>query len=237
MIDLRNRVLVPEVMDDPALAPAAHAEALDVLARINWLSGSAAILWPALRDLARALGRPLRILDVATGAGDVPVRLWKVARRNGLAFDITGVDRSPVALDHARRFAEAAGADIAWQRLDVLTEPLPGGFDAITSSLFLHHLTEAEATHLLGAACTAAGTLVLVNDLERSLPGWILAFTASRVLTRSPVVRFDAPQSVAAAFTRREAVALARRAGLTNAHIGARWPFRWLLRWQRTGRG
>jgi hypothetical protein len=75
--------------------------------------------------------------------------------------------------------------------------------------------------------------MVLVNDLVRSRIGYILAFAGSRVLSRSPIVHFDGPCSVAAAFTRDEARQMAQRAGLEGARVDWRWPWRFLLQWQR----
>jgi hypothetical protein len=68
------RRLQPELMDQPGLDPARHRQALRGLRRINFWSRSAGILWPALAGLARAAQRPLRVLDQATGGGDVPNR-------------------------------------------------------------------------------------------------------------------------------------------------------------------
>ena len=76
--------------------------------------------------------------------------------------------------------------------------------------------------------------MTLVNDLERCHIGYLLALVASRLLTRSEVVRTDALRSVAAAYTRQEARVLAQAAGMTGARIVSRWPFRFLLSWVRT---
>src|SRR5437764_11213730 len=92
--DLRHRCVTPEVMDQPGLDAAEHARALRGLSRINTVSGSAGILWPSLRDLARAAGADgIRVLDIATGAGDVPLRLWQKARRAGVGMRIAGCGR------------------------------------------------------------------------------------------------------------------------------------------------
>ena len=79
----------------------------------------------------------------------------------------------------------------------------------------------------------AARRAVLVNDLERSAPGLLMAVVGTRALTRSPVVHYDGPWSVAAAFTCREALGLARAAGLKRARVTRCWPWRWLLSWRR----
>jgi 2-polyprenyl-3-methyl-5-hydroxy-6-metoxy-1,4-benzoquinol methylase len=219
-----------EIMDQPGLDPVEHQRALRGLARINAWSGSTRILWPAIAALARQLApQPLRVLDVATGGGDVPIRLWRRARRAGLRIEVAGCDRSPVAIRHAA----AAGASVEFFVRDVLVEGLPQAYDVVTSSLFLHHLEWTDAVKLLRVLQQAARHLVLVNDLRRSSPAWLFAYAGTRVLSRSPVVHVDGPRSVAAAFTCAEAAALAREAGLNGATVARRWPFRFLLGWHR----
>ena len=220
------RQRIPELMDDPAIDPVEHRAALEGLARINRISRSAGILWPAVKALARTNpGRTLRVLDVATGSGDVPLGLLQRAKRAGVALEIHACDISPTAI------ALAAPELHAFPH-DVIRDPLPAGFDVVTCSLFLHHLSDEDAVTVLGRMKVAA-PLVLVNDLSRSRLGFAAAWVGCRVLTRSKVVRFDGPASVRSAFTPAEALVLAERAGLKGATVGRRWPFRFLLEWRK----
>jgi 2-polyprenyl-3-methyl-5-hydroxy-6-metoxy-1,4-benzoquinol methylase len=224
---LAHRDRQPELMDDPALDPAEHRRALAGLARINRWSGSAKLLWPPIRDLARQLNRPLRILDVATGSGDVPLSLLDLARREGITLDITGCDLSPLAIDEAR----SRGENATFRTLDVLNEPLPGGFDVVTCSLFLHHLDEPDVVTVL-RAMAAAGSLVLVNDLVRSRFNLLQVWVAARLFSRSRVVHVDGPLSIRGAFTVPEMRRLAERAGLIGATVQSKFPCRMLLTWR-----
>ncbi len=234
LLSLRERCVLPEIMDQPDLDTQEHGRALAGLARINAWSGSAQILWPALRDLARGKGNEgLRVLDVASGAGDVPIRLWKRTRRKGLAIQIDGCDRSPFAVAEANRRAAVAGASVRFFAIDALAQPLPDHYDVITCSLFLHHLPGDQAISFLQNAAASAGRLVLVNDLARSHLGYALAWCGTRLLTRSRVVHVDGPLSVRAAFTLAEARSLAVQAGLHGAQVSWRWPFRFLLKWEK----
>jgi SAM-dependent methyltransferase len=230
--DLSRRRLQPEVMDQPDLDAHRHTDALRGLRRLNAWSGSVRILWPSVRELAaRAAPAPLRILDIASGAGDVLCGLARRAVRAGIALDIEGWDISPRAIDFARQ----AGADLAvrFERHDALHDPLPDDRDVIISSLFLHHLDEDAAVALLQRMGAAARRAVLINDLARSTAGLMLAHVATRLLTLSPVVHVDGPRSVEGAFTPDEALRLAERAGLRGATVTRRWPFRYLLAWRR----
>jgi hypothetical protein len=137
-----------------------------------------------------------------------------------------------VALGHARHRCAEEGAEVRFFQADVLREPLPSGYDAVISSLFLHHLTEEQAVALL-RRMGAAGKSVLVNDLVRSRTGYLLAWLGTRLLSRSEVVHFDGPRSVEGAFTPNEARRLAEAAGLSGAVVQRRWPCRYLLSWHR----
>lgn len=233
LADLTQRILEPEVMDDAALDAALHCHALSGLSRLNWLSASTRILWGPIARLAGSVRRPLRLLDVATGAGDHPLLLWRRAKRAGIRLECHGIDVSPVALAVASQRAARAKAPITFSHCDVLRDPLPEGFDAVACSLFLHHLNEDQARLFLAKAAAATGKLVLVSDLVRNRAGLALAHCAARALTRSSVVHVDAPRSVRAAFLPQEALALAESAGLCGARVRRHWPCRFLLAWSR----
>lgn len=221
-------------MDQPGLEPEIHARALRGLSRINSWSGSVAALWRAIAPcLLQAPGRTWRLLDIASGGGDVPIGLWKRAQRRGVNLIVQGSDVSPTAVQDARNRAHRARADVAFALVDALAGDLPEGFDIVTSTLFLHHLNDDEATAFLRAMGRAATRRVVVDDLRRSLPGMALAVAGTRVLSRSPIVHVDGPRSVAAAFTPREALALAKSAGWIDPEVKTHWPCRYTLSWNR----
>lgn len=232
--DLSRRNLQPELIDRDDLDAQRHRQALDGLARINFFSRSASILWPPIRSLvASEPERNWRLLDVATGAGDLPIALWRKARRAGIRLEVEGCDKSGRAIEHARRRAARLNVPARFFDRDAVEQPLPEGYDIVTSSLFLHHLDEPQAIELLGRMAAAAGRLMLVNDLERSRAGFALAFVGVRLLTRCDVVHVDGPQSVAGAFRLDEVRAMCRAAGLDGYSLKRRWPCRYLLAWKR----
>lgn len=230
---LRNRDRQPELMDQPGLDEDEHRHALSALGRINRVSGTARVLWPWIREeCTRRLGlgekKVIRLLDIATGGGDLPVRLWKKARRAGLDLEVAGCDRSEQALSIARERARHARADVRFFPQDATGSPLSPGYDILISSLFLHHLDEPEALGFL-RSLRAADALVLIDDLERGPAGWLLAQAGVRLLSRSRLARVDGPRSVRAAFTSDEALELAREAGWQRAEVRRHWPCRFLL--------
>ena len=222
----------PELMDQPDLAPPVHDAALAGLERINRVSAAAAPFRGPVLALARETReRRLSVLDVACGGGDVPIALWHAARREGLELDLTAIDRSPQAVEHARAAAERRGADVAVAVRDACDgRPLPPA-DVVTCSLFLHHLEADAAVALLAAMGAAARRMLLVSDLRRTVGGLLLALAVPRLLSRSPVVHADAPASARAAWSPAELAAHASRAGLTGARVRRIFPQRMLLSW------
>lgn len=221
-------------MDDPQLARDAHVRALRGLSRIYLASRSGDALWGRIQYEAQFVTGPLRVLDVATGGGDLPLDLARRARRAGLFVEAAGCDISPRAIAFARVRARRVRSDARFFTLDALAQPLPAGYHVITSGLFLHHLSEPRAVALLRKMAGAAERVVLVDDLRRSRRGLWLARLATRVLSRSPIVHADGPQSVRAAFTGPELRRLVEQAGLAGAEIETHWPQRQLLTWRRS---
>jgi 2-polyprenyl-3-methyl-5-hydroxy-6-metoxy-1,4-benzoquinol methylase len=228
---LGERRREPEVMDDPGLDPALHAEALQALARINRVSLTERRLLGEVLGLASRRSGPVRVLDVGCGDAGVLVEAARLARRRGVTLEPHGCDASPLALARAEERAERAGVPLDVSCRDVTTDSLPGGFDVATCSLFLHHLEEEDAARLLSAMAGAA-RVVLVQDLRRTRVGLVLAWIGVRLLSRSPVARVDGPRSVRAAFSLDEAARLAHRAGLSGAVVRRAWPQRFTIRWE-----
>jgi hypothetical protein len=106
--------------------------------------------------------------------------------------------------------------------------------DIVMNSLFMHHFEAESVVKLLSQSAKLARVALVADDLHRTGPGWLLAKIGCLVLSRSPVVHFDGPQSVRAAFSIQEISDLAHQAGLKQFDIHRHWPERYTLMWTRT---
>ena len=130
-------------------------------------------LWPAtpnrfLVSEVDGLG-PGAALDVGCGEGRNAV--WLAER----GWQVTGVDFSPVALDKARRLAEARGTSVEWVQADLRSyQPVEGVYDLVVV-LYLH-LPAAERRRVhagLARALRGGGVLLVVgHDLTNLTEGY-----------------------------------------------------------------
>lgn len=203
-----------ELIDEGA-DPALLAGTLRDLARINRLLGGADLSWRAV-EACRAPGQssPMHLLDVGTGAADIPRELLRRADARGLPLAITATDISPEVIGFARERSHDT------PRLAIELAPpgaLPyasGSFDVAHASLVLHHLEPVEATALLAEMARLARHAVVVNDLVRARRWWLAALLLTRIATRNRYTRHDAPLSVRRAYAPDEIADLGRAAGL-----------------------
>jgi len=222
-------------MDDPLIDDSDHRHALMGLRRINWLSCSKFAVWKRIRRLAMLRGshQPLTILDIASGGGDLAIRLAKAARRDRLSITVDGCDISQTAINFASEQAASANLDnLHFHLCNALEQPFPKPeYDVVMCSLFMHHLASDDSEKLLRRMKSAASELVLIDDLRRTSIGYWMAWIGCRILTRCHVVHVDGPMSVEGAFTIEEAQGIANKAGLETASISRHWPQRFLLSW------
>lgn len=205
-----------ELLDGP-LEPWILAGNLRDLARMNRFLGGSALSWRALEPILRRralTGYGCRMLDVGTGAADIPRELLRRAGAADYRLSVVANDIRPEIVDYARR----ASRDIS--ELDVVVGPPQGieaddqSFDVVHSSLMLHHCEPATAVSLLREMRRVSAGAVIVNDLARGRIWWTAAWLLSRIATRNRYSRHDAPLSVRRAYSPDEISALGAAAGL-----------------------
>jgi SAM-dependent methyltransferase len=175
-----------ELLDDPAADAARVRESLGNIARANWWFGGVA----AVRlGLARALegvpaGSAFTLLDVGTGAGDLPRAAVAWAAARGIRIDALGIERHPAAARLARRNG------LATLLADGGALPLADrSVDLVLLSQVAHHFTEADIVRLFRECGRVARRAVIVADLRRSrlaalgwpLAGWVFRFDQDTV--------------------------------------------------------
>jgi ubiquinone/menaquinone biosynthesis C-methylase UbiE len=205
-----------ELLDGPLDDPTALRGNLRDLRRVNRWFGGARLSCRAVESLAPARARTT-ILDVGTGAADIPLALLAAARRQDRSCRVTAVDSRPEVLAAATsafpelittpglEVAVADGRDLPYE---------DRAFDIGHASLVLHHLEPCEAVDFLRELARVAAVGVVVNDLTRSRLTVAGAWLSAHLFTTNRYTRHDAPMSARRAYTGLELGALLGAAGL-----------------------
>ncbi|WP_263378900.1 methyltransferase domain-containing protein [Granulicella paludicola] len=208
-IDFSRRVSprdLPELMDGEC-SYEDFRDCLRSLQAVNrWLLGYRPTLaW--LRQLPRGLSKPLHILDVGCGGGDLLRQIAGWARKRATEVQLTGIDLNPFA---ARAAAESTSKELAvcWIAGNALEYRPDTPVDIIVNSLMAHHLEDEQIIALLRWMETTAQVGWFINDLERSEGAYrMFKWLASRVGWHRFVLH-DGPVSFRRAFRRDDWVRL-----------------------------
>jgi len=217
--DLRRRAQLTELMDEPCSRGELRACLRD-LARVNeWFFGYRPLLaWlDAIVSGRRAepLRIPLRILDVGCGYGDSLRSIEQWAHARGAAVELTGLDINP---DTVAIAAEATPhtSRIRWVAADVFAYEQERPIDLIVSSLFTHHLADADVVRFLEWMERRAQLGWFVNDLSRAAVPYRLFAIFSKLAGLHRFVQHDGPVSIARSFVPEDWRALCAAAGLSE---------------------
>jgi ubiquinone/menaquinone biosynthesis C-methylase UbiE len=234
---LAHRIDADELLDLPDLDPAELAANLRDIHTVNRLAGGAATVLRHLPGLVCHVprGRPVEILDLAAGCGDIPREVAAWAARNGRPLRLTVTDRSPQILDEARRtLADIPG--MSFVVCDARAVPLPDrSSDIVLCSLALHHFAPHDAVRVLREMDRLCRTGFIVNDIRRCAAGYFAAWAASRIATRNRLTRHDMPLSVRRAYTPDELRDLLRQARVGDAAVTTHPLFRMAAVRRKTG--
>lgn len=197
------------------------------VARANALFGGTRAVIAEIRRALRGAptGRPLTLLDVGTGRGDIPAAATTWSHRRGVHLETIGIERSEL-------LARIAGERTMVVSADALQLPLGDrSVDIAMCSQVLHHFDHAGAMAVLRELHRVARLRVIVSDLHRH---WFAAagiWLASFPLFFHPVSRHDGVLSVLRGFTRRELGELVRSTVGQQADVRYRLGFRVTASW------
>lgn len=229
-VDFASRSQVDELMDTEPVGFDEFRACLVDLSRVNrWTRAYRPTLafldGLAARGLPR--GRPLEIVDVGCGYGDMLRKIDTWAEQRGVAVSLAGVDLNPWSRKAAFE-ATPEGRPIRWITADAFAYEPREGIDVVVSSLFAHHLPDALVVRFLRwmEATTRLGWFV--NDLHRHPVPYHFFRRFARIARYHRFVQHDGPVSIARAFDRSDWQRLLTEASIETATATVAWwlPFR-----------
>lgn len=227
-IDTKERSSQIELMDDFSVEGNLLRESLDSLANINkWLGGN----FVTLNGLKKVLkghekSKPLTILDMGCGNGDMLRELAKFGKKARYNFTLIGIDANQHTLDYAKELS-VNYPEISYLKQDVFSEEFQHlQFDLVLATLFLHHFNEDDIVKLLVPILKKANFGIVVNDLNRNKIAYYL-FSFLCLFIKNKMTKEDGLISVLRAFKKAD---LEKMTEKLNAKSTIQW--KWAFRYQ-----
>src|SRR5438477_9247946 len=155
---------VLEMMDRPQPVSLELERDLQRLRQLNRWFGSYRLVLKIMRRWIKP-GTPLRMIDLATGSGDIARLLVEFARKNGAHIEVDAVDRQSATLQIARKLS-ARYPEIFFHEADILEWGGAESYDIALCSLVLHHFSDDDAAKILQRCRALSKRFVLVSRSE-----------------------------------------------------------------------
>jgi 2-polyprenyl-3-methyl-5-hydroxy-6-metoxy-1,4-benzoquinol methylase len=205
---------VLEMMDRPQPVSAELERDLKRIRQLNRWFGSYRLICHFVRRWIKP-GDTMRIVDLATGSGDIPRLIVYYARKIGAKVEIDALDRQSATVEIARKLS-AAYPEISYHATNILDWSPTEAYDIVLCTLVLHHFSDEDAVTVLRRCRESSRDFVLVSDLRRGLLATVGVYFLTALVFREPMTRYDARLSAERAFSFSEMRKLAMRAGWQN---------------------
>ena len=229
-----KRSTKPERIDTGDYTPEEYATFLREIRFINRYLGDARALRRSLfREIQRENLREFSVLDVACGSGELLRRTAEFSRKTERHAQLTGIDLQELSFSVSAKEDAAAYPEIAYVRGDAFRLPFDDGtFDYAISSLFFHHLSDAQIPRVLNEMTRVAHRSVFVIDLHRHPAAYYLYKLFCSAFRISPLVAQDGSLSVLKGFRPGELAMFANKNASRLMRVA---PFRIVMRCSGVG--
>jgi SAM-dependent methyltransferase len=221
--DFSERAELEEQIDGPC----SYEELRDCLRHLAWVNRLTRAHRPVMLWMERVAqaqsgrDRPLKIVDVGCGYGDMLRGIERWAAQRGVATELVGVDVNENAVRAARE-ATPAASRIRWVHGDVCVCPETAGADLVTATGMMHHLLEAEIVRLLEWMEQTTRTGWFIVDLHRKPVPYRLFGALMRGGWWHPFIRPDGLKSIRRSFLAEDWLRMCSAAGLDAGAVAIR---------------
>lgn len=219
-----------EMMDDLEVSGEDLNRSLRELEYINQKLGGQKVLKDAFREILQNRitenpGQPLKITDVGCGGGDLLVMAQQWFEKQGIDVECEGIDANPNVIAYAQE--HHSQSNIQFFTEDITSFDFKKReFDIVMLTLFCHHFSDDLLAMFLRQLAEKTHIAIVINDLHRHPLPYYFIKAATAVISRSKMVKNDAPLSVKRGFKKQEWITILQKAGITNYSLRWYWPFR-----------
>ncbi len=224
----KQRSSEKELLDMPAIEKGLLYQNLKELEIINKYLGGHAISLKGFKKIIVDKIKTYSVIDIGCGGGDSLRAIAKWSRNKRYKVNLTGIDLNKDCINYAQNISKE------YDEINFSCDDFRNIFskknniDVVHASLFCHHFTEGEIADFI-KICNKNKAIFVINDLERNSVAYYAIKILTYFLSRSPLVKNDAPLSVRRGFKVIEWQQILQNAGVNNYLIKKCWAFRHLV--------
>jgi 2-polyprenyl-3-methyl-5-hydroxy-6-metoxy-1,4-benzoquinol methylase len=228
MPDFSDRSSDIEIMDDLHCAGPTLERTLIELEIINkWLGGNNITINSIQKLLNDNTREEIVIADLGCGSGEMLRIIDNWAKRKKLKIRLVGIDANPYIISFAKKNLSDC-PHIEFRALNIFSPEFRNQrFDIVIGTLFYHHFSKEQLVKFFDTLKTNVNLGIVINDIHRHWLAYHSIKWLTRALSRSSMVKYDAPLSVLRAFKKKELKEILTLAGIQNFSIQWKWAFRW----------
>lgn len=213
---MSTRSAEKEKLDDLSLQGEPLHKALKSLAWINrWFGNQRAVI-NAILSICEKEKKPLHIIDLGCGGGDLILAVAKALRKKGIEFTITGIDGNANSLGYAE--INCAGfAEIKFLHADILNDEFKiEPCDILISSHFIYHFSEEGLIRFLRNNSPVIARAIIFSELERRRFAILLFKLGRFLLPISKLAKQDGLLAIKRSFTKKEWLSILQKTGISS---------------------
>lgn len=238
MADYKNRSLKKEILDQKNIPFEDIVLNMKELEFINSHLGGHSITISGFKKLLPNR-KEVSVCEIGCGGGDNLKAIDIFCKRNHLICSFTGIDINKECIAFAKENVQSPMSKkplpVSSPRMKfIVSDYKEINFQnkkphIIFSSLFCHHFSENELVEMLRWMKNNSETGFFINDLHRHRVAYHFIKIATKIFSRSYLVKNDAPLSVLRGFKKNEWKNIFQKAGIKNYSIKWKWAYRYLI--------
>ncbi len=227
MIDYTHRSYKKELLDRDNIPFEDIVENMQELDFINTWLGGHSITLQGFKNLIDK-EKNISVCEIGCGGGDNLNALYTYCNKKKVIAKFTGIDINPDCIAFAKKksLIENANFITSDYRQAEFNEQKP---DIMFSSLFCHHFIDDELVEMMQWMKRNATIGFFINDLHRHQMAYNFIKVATKLFSKSYLVKNDAPLSVLRGFRKNEWERIFEKTGINDYSIEWKWAFRWLI--------
>lgn len=214
------RINKKEIMDNQNIDEKIKVDEFKELARLNRLFGINKLVLKYTKKFL-SQNKINSIIDIGTGAGDLPLYFLNWSKKNNIDLDITAIDIDPISIKYAKEnFGN--GELVKFKQASV--EDIEESFDIAIISQVLHHIDQNDILEFLQNIYLKTNKAIIISDFIRSRTSYWFVKLLLWIFTKNKISRHDGSLSILRSYSDHELKSIFKKINISKFYIYNHFP-------------